>query len=50
MTGTATSLLNQIKTKVKDPVTKKPRYKNSDAVIEEALEVLYAHLKTTKQL
>ncbi len=45
MTGKASQTIRAILTRVKDPITKKPSFRNNDEVIEAALDVYYDTLK-----
>ena len=42
--------LNKIKEKMKDPITKRKKYVNNDAVIDDAVTYYYEELKHSKQL
>ena len=50
MTGKATQLITQIRTRVKNPITKKPQFKNNDEVIEWAVQNLYDEFKKNRML
>ena len=42
--------INKIKSKVKDPLTKRLRYTSNDAVIDDAVSYYYEELKHNKQI
>ena len=42
--------INKIKDKMKDPITKRKKYSNGDAVIDDAVTYYYDELKHSKQL
>ncbi len=41
--------ITEIKTRFKDPVTKKPAYKNDQEVRDDAVKYFYEELKNNKQ-
>jgi len=48
MNGKSTQIVNEIKKKVKNPITKKPQFSTTDMVIEMAVQNLYTELKLQK--
>ena len=42
--------INKIKDKMKDPITKRKKYSNGDAVLDDAIAYYYEELKHSKQL
>ena len=42
--------INKIKDKMKDPITKRKKYSNGDAVLDDAVAYYYDELKHSKQL
>ena len=45
LSASTRSMIRQIRSKYKDPITKKPSFATDDAVIEYAVEKLYEDLK-----
>ena len=48
MNGKSTQIVNEIKKKVVNPVTKKPQFSTTDMVVEMAVQNLYTELKLQK--
>lgn len=48
MNSRTMSMANKVKVRVKNPVTKKPMFRNLDEIVEEALEHYIAYLQSEK--